>query len=105
MVLALVLFLATYNIAAGPAEISGARRCCVGRRLRHPWHSAPEGCVFIRRLECHHDDRRYDGHCIFLQSESKMPALLADIIIKKMPNVKWVIIALSLFAGIISAFV
>ncbi len=34
-----------------------------------------------------------------------MPALLADIIIKKMPNVKWVIIALSLFAGIISAFV
>lgn len=37
--------------------------------------------------------------------ESKMPSLLADIIIDKMPNVKWVIIALSLFAGIISAFV
>lgn len=37
--------------------------------------------------------------------ESKMPSLLADIIISKTPNVKWAIISLSLFAGIISAFV
>jgi len=37
--------------------------------------------------------------------ESKMPALLADLIIEKMPNVKWAIISLALFAGIISAFV
>lgn len=37
--------------------------------------------------------------------ESKMPALLADLIIERTPNVKWAIIALSLFAGIISAFV
>lgn len=37
--------------------------------------------------------------------ESKMPALLADLLISKMPNVKWAIIALSLFAGLISAFV
>jgi Na+/H+ antiporter NhaD/arsenite permease-like protein len=37
--------------------------------------------------------------------ESKMPALLADLIIDKMPNVKWATIALALFAGIISAFV
>lgn len=36
---------------------------------------------------------------------SKMPSLLADLIIKKMPNVKLAIIALSLFAGLISAFV
>lgn len=42
---------------------------------------------------------------VFLFIESKMPSLLADLIISKMPNVKWVIIALSLFAGIISAFV
>jgi Na+/H+ antiporter NhaD/arsenite permease-like protein len=42
---------------------------------------------------------------VFFFIESKMPALLADIIIEKMPNVKWTIIALSLFAGIISAFV
>lgn len=37
--------------------------------------------------------------------ESKMPALLADHIIEKAPNVKWAIIALALFAGLISAFV
>ncbi len=37
--------------------------------------------------------------------ESRMPALLADLLIKHTPSVKWAIIALSLFAGIISAFV
>ncbi len=37
--------------------------------------------------------------------ESKMPARLADIIIKKVPNVQWAAVCLSLFAGIISAFV
>ena len=37
--------------------------------------------------------------------ESKMPNRLADIIIDRVPNVKWAVIALSLFAGIISAFV
>ncbi len=42
---------------------------------------------------------------VYLFIESNMPALLADLIIEKMPNVKWAIIALSLFAGIISAFV
>lgn len=37
--------------------------------------------------------------------ESKMPALLADLIIKKCKNAKWAIVTLALFAGIISAFV
>lgn len=37
--------------------------------------------------------------------ESKMPALLADLIISKTPNVKWAIISLSLFSGIVSAFI
>lgn len=37
--------------------------------------------------------------------ESKMPALLADLIIEKTPNVKWAIVFLALFAGLISAFV
>lgn len=37
--------------------------------------------------------------------ESRMPSLLADYIIERMPNVKWAIISLALFAGIISAFV
>lgn len=37
--------------------------------------------------------------------DSKMPALLADLVMEKVPNVKWAAVALSLFAGIISAFV
>lgn len=37
--------------------------------------------------------------------ESKMPALMADKIIEKTPNVKWAVIALAIFAGFISAFV
>lgn len=37
--------------------------------------------------------------------ESKMPSRLADLIIEKMPNVKWTIVILALFAGIISAFI
>lgn len=37
--------------------------------------------------------------------KSKMPSRLADILIKKTPNVMWSTIVLSLFAGIISAFV
>jgi Na+/H+ antiporter NhaD/arsenite permease-like protein len=42
---------------------------------------------------------------VHLFIESKMPSLLADLIIYRMPNVKWIIISLALFAGIISAFV
>ena len=37
--------------------------------------------------------------------ESKMPALLADLIMEKVPNVRWAVICLYLFAGVISAFV
>ncbi len=42
---------------------------------------------------------------VALFTESKMPALLADLIMEKVPNVMWAAVALSLFAGIISAFV
>jgi Na+/H+ antiporter NhaD/arsenite permease-like protein len=42
---------------------------------------------------------------VHLFIESKMPAYLADILMVKMPNVRWAIIALALFAGLISAFV
>ncbi len=42
---------------------------------------------------------------VYFFIKSRMPSLMADHIIDKMPNVKWVIIALSLFAGLISAFV
>lgn len=42
---------------------------------------------------------------VYLFIESKMPQLMSDILIAKMPSVKWVVVALSLFAGIVSAFV
>ena len=37
--------------------------------------------------------------------DSRMPNLMSDILISKVGSVKWMIVALSLFAGIISAFV
>ena len=37
--------------------------------------------------------------------ESKMPSLLADLVMEKVPNVQAAAVALALFAGIISAFV
>ena len=37
--------------------------------------------------------------------ESKMPSLLADLVMEKVPNVQWAAVALALFAGVISAFV
>ena len=37
--------------------------------------------------------------------DSRMPERLADMIMNKVPNVQWAAVALSLFAGLISAFV
>ena len=37
--------------------------------------------------------------------ESRMPELLADLIMEKVPNVQWAAVCLALFAGVISAFV
>ena len=37
--------------------------------------------------------------------DSRMPERLADIIMNRVPNIQWAAVALSLFAGIISAFV
>lgn len=42
---------------------------------------------------------------VFLFIESKMPQRMSDYLISKMPNVKWMVVVLSLFAGIVSAFV
>ena len=42
---------------------------------------------------------------VYLFIESKMPQLMSDYLISKTPNVKWAVFALSLFAGVISAFV
>ena len=42
---------------------------------------------------------------VALVIESKMPFLLSDLIVERVPNVKWAIVILSLFAGIVSAFI
>ena len=42
---------------------------------------------------------------VYLFIESKMPQLMSDVLISHMPNVKWAVVCLSLFAGVISAFV
>ncbi len=42
---------------------------------------------------------------IALFIESKMPELLADLVMEKVPNVQWAAVGLALFAGVISAFV
>ena len=42
---------------------------------------------------------------VSLFTESRMPARLADMVMAKVPNVKWAAVSLSLFAGVVSAFV
>ena len=42
---------------------------------------------------------------VYFFIESRMPQLLSDIIISKVHSVKWLVVSLSLFAGIVSAFV
>lgn len=42
---------------------------------------------------------------VALFSESKMPQRLADLIIKAMPDVRWTIVMLSVFASVVSAFI
>lgn len=37
--------------------------------------------------------------------DSKMPARMADVLLDHVPNVKWAVVALALFSGLISAFV
>ncbi|MBO4235533.1 MAG: arsenic transporter [Firmicutes bacterium] len=42
---------------------------------------------------------------VFLFIESGMPKLMSDILVSKLHSVKWLIVVLSIFAGVISAFV
>jgi Na+/H+ antiporter NhaD/arsenite permease-like protein len=42
---------------------------------------------------------------VYLFIESKMPQLMSDFLISKMPNMQWAVVTLSLFSGIVSAFV
>ncbi|MDD2561705.1 MAG: SLC13 family permease [Eubacteriales bacterium] len=104
MVLALVLFLATYaallvfsNYRAWIALASAALFLVLGILPFSKVFGAVDWNV-IMMIAGTMGTVHY-----FIQS--KMPALMADHIIDRMPNIKWIIIALSLFAGIISAFV
>ena len=42
---------------------------------------------------------------VALMIESKMPNLMADVLLDYVPNVKWAIVMLALFAGVVSAFI
>lgn len=104
MVFALILFAATYvlllvfpNYRAHIAVVSAAAFVAVGILPVQKVFSAVDWNVIMMIAGT--------MGIVYLFSESKMPALLADLIIDKVPNVKWAIIALALFAGIISAFV
>ena len=44
-------------------------------------------------------------YTVMLFIESRMPARLAEMMMVKVPNVMWAVTALSLFAGVVSAFV
>lgn len=107
MILALVLFLITYAclllfpkhrvyIALGVAVIFIVTgMMSVGKIFTVEW--MPNWNVLMMILGT--------MGTVALFIESKMPALLADLIIDRMPNVMWAVVALSLFAGLISAFV
>ncbi|NLE70459.1 MAG: TRAP transporter large permease subunit [Clostridiales bacterium] len=104
MVLALVLFLLTYvallifaNYRAYIALASGALFVILGILPLRDVPSAVDWNVIMMIAGT--------MGTVHYFIKSRMPALMADHIIDKMPNVKWVIIALSLFAGLISAFV
>ena len=42
---------------------------------------------------------------VYLFIQSKMPELMSDVLVSHIHSVKWLIVVLSLFAGVISAFV
>ena len=42
---------------------------------------------------------------VYLFIESEMPKLMSDVLVSKIHSVKWLVVILSLFAGVISAFV
>ncbi len=104
MILALILFLATYILLF------------TFQKLR-PYIAIGSAVVFSILCKFSFGDiwRAIDWNVlmmiagtmgtVYLFIKSKMPDLLADLIIAKVPNVKWAVVWLALFAGIISAFV
>ena len=104
MIYALLLFIATYALML------------IFQRYR-PWIALGSAAIFIATgmLPIDKAFASIDFNVLMmiagtmgtvaLMIESKMPALMADVIIEKVPNVKWAVVTLSLFAGIVSAFI
>ncbi len=104
MTLALILFLVTYvcliafpKVRAYIALVSAALFVVLGILPFDKLFSAIDWNVILMIFGT--------MGIVALFIDSKMPALLADMILDKMPDVRWAIIALALFAGLISAFV
>ncbi len=104
MTLALILFLVTYvcliafpKVRAYIALVSAALFVILGILPANKLFSAIDWNVILMIFGT--------MGVVALFIDSKMPALLADMILDKMPDVRWAIIALALFAGLISAFV
>ncbi len=104
MTLALILFLVTYvcliafpKVRAYIALVSAALFIILGILPVNKLFSAIDWNVILMIFGT--------MGIVALFIDSKMPALLADMILDKMPDVRWAIIALALFAGLISAFV
>lgn len=104
MTLALILFLVTYvcliafpKVRAYIALVSAALFVILGILPANKLFSTIDWNVILMIFGT--------MGVVALFIDSKMPALLADMILDKMPDVRWAIIALALFAGLISAFV
>jgi Na+/H+ antiporter NhaD/arsenite permease-like protein len=103
MLTALIIFIITYALLlmlpkyrAYIALVSAAIFIIVGLPLQDAWNGLDWNVLLMIAGTM---------GIVSLFIESKMPSLLADLIIKKVPNVKWAIISLALFSGIISAFI
>ena len=103
-VLALVLFILTYILIIAL------------QRLR-PWIALVSAVVFVAVgiLPLAQLPTAIDWNILMMLSgtmgtvslfiESKMPNRMSDLLLQKTPNVMWAVVVLSLFAGIVSAFV
>jgi Na+/H+ antiporter NhaD/arsenite permease-like protein len=104
MILALILFIVMYVILLAIP--------------RYRWITAPVfAAVFVicGILPVSHVFGAVDWNVILMLTgtmilvelliESKLPVRLAEMLLKKVPNVQWAVVSLSVFAGVISAFV
>ena len=104
MTLAIILFAATYVLMLAFSKY-------------RPWFALASGALFILTgmLPANEIWGSLDFNVLLMIGgtmglvqlfiDSRMPERMADMIMERVPNVQWAAVALSLFAGIISAFV